>query len=502
MFRMSTENVIAPAVRTFTLNDLMLTFRTANCPPAELADRYIVPTDGSADGVVAAMVKANAKPSEEAADTFDAMVDNVAYGLRSLLTTAHTVIAPILREAKSVYDELSEGMSPIPQIEVKPVVFNAIHQHDTLVSHIETYQHCPESVRTLKMDCPEIDDLIDILCQNNHVDADTVRSWTLAIGADVLREGWYWLFGERGVVDCNELMVSRKINYHRTLDSTLVAYFLTAWLCGNPRDVKGESVSLEEWEKHMTALHTLAGATLREMYIRRGRDNTKGKLILSVVNDFDCTCVYVNGDLYNEWTASGGDVSTLLGASIVGGVFHIADINERKDELTRAWERKHYSLKLKAVNQYSSARRDVVRSVIKTVERTFRKDLPEQLSADLFETRLANELNALTDQDLDDIQRSLAQLVTGIWYPGTPHRKFLAAMDRSVKLGLAKTPREAATSALMDMLSEWMVGMLATERVEISDLSRPVKANEPLEVAEQPEESEVVDEVPEESVQG
>lgn len=485
MLKRPTLSVAAPVARALTEYNLQLSPKSDHYPVGIAAGHirsavdsdYQNLTSDRAAALTALVQRSNETVGEREAEEFDELTTLMAQGLERMLKTVRGVVVPFCKSVKESYDAIGEN-TRVPKLEVKPFVFHGIHSEPGLTTHVlEQYSRVQQrdSYRTFIMDCPSTATLVEWIAANKHVDSDITHDW-LAQVSDHDQElcvVWGELFGHRRELYPADMGIGSRGRLPFTVDQLLMAYLLTAYLCHEPQDVSGESVSIDEWESAIGRLHTLVGSLLSQAYQFRARSRQQERVVfrydVTQTQEGQSVTVWANGDVYADWLEAGGSVKQLLGAAVMAPTRMTAkDLADVKDDLETQWDRKHYILRQAALDRYLSKRRDTLRSILiyrvagEESENAIADALPEIGYNELSE-RVTREVKALREEDLDDPWRTITSLVCNVYYPNTPYREFLLAMDRTAKTHPDMPPRELATLATVEMTAQWLVKQVRSD---------------------------------------
>lgn len=499
MFRSTTLDVTQPLLETLENKQLLLQPRAPHLPVAVMAGHYSYrpePTYTPISGVeLSRLVEdfraINKDPDERVADDFDRLVELMAHGLTKMLVTARTVVVPLVKEIHSAHQQLVANLGK-PKIEVVPYNYHPIHDEVGLTAHIaDHYQHVrlEDHYRSFIIERPALERLVEIITSNRHTDPQLAKEWALTVGGDVLSEVWHTLFGDRRELTHDQLTFTTEGQPHRvySLDKLLVAYFFTSHLRDEPQEVVGESVPLEVWEATLERLHRYFGAQLLQFYQKRAKDRQKQRLVFCYAADQAIRkggfTVYVNGDVYPDWLANGGDVRLLLGAALLApNRFHAGDFPEADAEaLITGWERQHYLIKQTAQDRSLRQQRDMLEHLLLQPSAEVKALLPDDLPYPATQTRVRQELMQLTGERITD--QDIARVVCRVFFPDTPYFEFLDTMERMARQFPDLPPREAATMATVELTAQWLVSQL--QAVTYQPLINPTPAGRAPEVVEE-----------------
>lgn len=484
MLKRPTLPVASPVARALAEYDLALSPKSDHFPVGiaashiriALDDDYHPLTSERTNTVSQQMAKANRSPGANTTEEFDELTDLMSRGLERMLKQVRGVVVPYCKQVKERFDRVTED-TRVPQIEVKPFVYHEIHSDPTLTTHVlEQYSQLrqKDSYRTFIMSRPSLETLIEWLQANKHVDAETTFQWITSLPNhdEELAVTWAELFGERRELYVTDLSMASRGRLPFTTDQLLIAYLLTAYLCHEPQDVTGESVSIDEWESTLGRLHNLFGGLLAQAYEFRAKSRQRQRVVfrydVEEGGPAEAICVWANGDIYADWLEQGGSVEVLLGAATEAPTrMHAKDLDAVKNDLVKRWNRRHYLLKQTAMDRYLSRRRDILRlqlmyGISDEGESEVAGALPE-IGYQELSHRVNAELKALRDEDFDDVWRTITALVCNVYYPNTPYKEFLSEMDRTAKLYPDMPARELATMATIEMTAQWLAKQIKSE---------------------------------------
>jgi len=499
MFKPTTLSVARPVAETLTQNNIILTPKGSHLPVGVMADHFRIPVDaefkplnpGDYDRITEMFREYHESPSEMVEAEHDRLVDLMAHGLESMLNTVRSKVVPVCKMQRQRFEESSD-QKRLAHIEITPFNYHAIHNEPALTEHVHSYHNIRgrDTYRTFLVPTPSVETMIEWMSHTNHVDAELVKKWALEnVGADDMEVVWLQLFGASREINPHSLDLVSLGRMPFNVDKLLAAYFITSYLCANPQEVNGESVSLEEWEETMATLHRFLGASLCRAYERRARDRQRQRVVISYEADDAIrrgrVIVHVNGDVYPDWLEQGGDVKVLLGAAVSEpNRLHAKDFEGRENGLTQVWERKHYLIRQAKLTNYLRQRREELRFMFLHPSYDVKELLPEtKLSVSELEQRVNQQVDALREEDLDDIPRTVTRLVCGIYYPGSPFLEFLETMDQVAQDHSDLPPREVATVAAIEMTASWLSSQVTANRFEARIEHQETRQPEP-----QPEE--------------
>ena len=474
----TTVSVATPIARTLTDNGVCLHPYNEHTPLYGATEQLRIAVDPdnrplSATAVQQLMTRfdtENENVGVEQDEELATIAHNMATGIAHTVAHARDVLIPYCKDVKARFDAVRERQLPV--INVSPYVYHPIHNHDVLVNHIAA-SYCTarirDTYRTFIVDKPNTDTLVAWLLANKHVEEDQTQTWiqNRVLADELLDRVWIALFTDVREILPGEIDFTRRGNLTLCVDQLLTAYLLTGYLCHEPQDVVGESASAETWESAIGKLHTYFGALLCQAYTDREKNIRHERLVMQYdVTDTgpggQSVNVITNGDVHADWAAEGKDIRVLLGAAVVSPTrMYIADFHGHEDELIRQWERKHYFLKSKALDEYLKHRRQTLRGIIFSCEQD--TDCPTLATCSYSELsqRLDRELACITEEALDDVNRTIVALVCDVFYPGSTYKAFLQTMDRIAKdYPNVTSAREVATLAAIEMTGIWLARQL------------------------------------------
>lgn len=498
MLKPSTVSVARPAAEALTENGIVLVPRSPQYPVAVMSEYFTIGGDFTGQSgneettqLTTQFMDDNKDLGEQAEAEFDELVDNMAGGIQRMMTLVRGVVVPVCKSAKETLDDcIAEGAGT--DLKIEPFNYHAVHSDPSLTGHLaEHYGNLKrqETYRTFLMDMPSRQTLIDWVSTTRHLDETQVKEWLLELDEGDIENVWYALFDTRREIDPSDIHFLRNAQRPFNIDSVLFAYLLTSYLTAEPQEVRGESVDLSEWETAMAQLHGLMGATLLMFYQRREKDRRIGRLVLKSTADTPyedgIVHVTVNGDIFGQWVDKGGDTRQLLGAAVTDPTrVAVDDLDDAKQGLIDAWERKYPMIKQHRADKALANRRDMLKTIL--VERVggLSSDLEESLPSIAtmeLRKRFNAEIQATQIDEFDDTWRLITRLVCNLYYPHTPFLAYLRNMDRLASVHKDLPSREVATLAVVEMVAQWLADQARPEAVAFEE---PQPVEDQLDMAE------------------
>jgi hypothetical protein len=270
------------------------------------------------------------------ATTFAVMLDNLSADIggavQSHLSYAKNVVTPVI---KAFVDELSKDVKALdqdPAGEYKIVVdrIPAPLQAASLGDHLNSYADAKiGNMESLPGEDRAEQELVETITQAVPGLETELKEWVGTLQEGFLAKVWSDVFTVRGAQG------AQAYDYKpNAIDANLAIYLLAGRVVDNPAE--GSGVSLAKWNLMANALHIRSGQQLAAALTIKTNQEKLGTLITGY---FDKT-ITVNQNVYTKWIAGGGSDQLLIAAVSQANVpTSYSDINERAQELGRAWER-------------------------------------------------------------------------------------------------------------------------------------------------------------------
>lgn len=483
MLTPSIVRVATPVATALTENGMVLEPRSASFPVGVVTD-HLIPhaheascqplTHDLSRKLSEYFATVNDNTSEMAGEEFDQLVSLASDSLRRMTTTCQQVIIPTCRQMVETYTATSDE-ARLPYIRVQPFVFAGIHSDPSLTHHVmEEYAHwrMRDEYRTFRLPMPEISELQAMVRSSKMVDDAVIDNWLAHTDAYVFQEAWHTLFEGGQAINPASLRWGVEHLQPFKIDQILAGYLFTTYLIKNPQDVRGESVTLNEWQDGIARLHGLLGYFLSKAYRFRARAREQGLVVFSYDVDDPVkdgrVVAHVNPDVYEDYIENGGSVQAILGAATTAqGCRTEKALREKGEDLEKAWERKHHFIREAKRERWIAQRRDLLRVQMQHGADAGDPDDDESPSLPaLSERERVDRVNAalrrIQETDLDDPWRLITRLVCSVYYPNTPYLTFLMSMDRIKQENPEMEVREAATLATRDLLAKWLADQART----------------------------------------
>jgi len=469
---------VSPTARALTEAGRLVGFKSLNAPVTQVANAYQSAARPN-------RLKFSERVSQESEDQFSranevmvgadqaAVEDQVASitrAVQAMTFNARNVIVPTVDALVNQFTS-KQAKATQPNVSVDRYSYDSVHSSSALVNHIssnyETSQPLAE-YRTFMLQPLSAEAIVTLVAEGNpHLDTPDVVEWLLKVGAERINAVWGKLYGTSRLFDYSTAAWMHPRNWPVMIDELLLAYCLTGALIENPRDPIGESVDLKAWELALGNLHHLLGHKLFEAYKARAQDIKAQRLVLATdAKDPMRTgqvSVLVNGDVYTNWLAAGGDVQALLGVAVFEPAVHtVPQVNAIAGDLVARWTNYYPVLRQACLdNALRARRRDVVdvflSNTVPAVE-----GLP-MMDAGVIRERLDAELRVIEDDAYDKPCQLFTDLVCRAYYPNQPlYFGFMRSMDRYARVHPKATGRELAIEAVIEMVATWLTSQITT----------------------------------------
>ena len=307
------------------------------------------------------------------------------------------------------------------------------------------------------------DELTQSMLTGSRAVDEKILIWASSLPKDFLRSIWVNLFCsvQGGAAPLNTISFD-SINQPGQYDAALAVYLLTRHIEDNVLENSGldktDYIRLCGQYRD-AACSVLAGyQTLVERSIKTNR--------LVVAYDRANKRVTVVPNIYRDYIKTGGTNEAILGALVSNGSeLFVHEFIEKKDQYVRAWSQFVTISQTKFRNSYHAHFSDAMSlcffSELKNaaaLEQEFAAENPNYLDKvkELYQQQMAR----VDNNDLEDIPRTVARVVTKSRYYYTDAYKILKTIDTVSKANSRISPKEAARMATIEYIADFMIAQM------------------------------------------
>lgn len=418
--------------------------------------------------------EATGYPHDDAIETLSAMGSAAVQRLLKLARNevrAH--VDAVMNDVESIIQE-SEKVSMAP-VAIIANNLTGIWSNTTLLAMIENYSNVPaESVQAPNMFNNRSEDEIVELLKTNTVRMDNaIAEWVEILGKEYISRiyGDYFARGGGNSMLDWALDMSNAVTPEDGRNRALTIYLLAQGLRDKP-DAES-AIGLTEFTRAMDKAIEQSGRLLYREFEKFNTDQKSNTLLRSwpsVSGSFkDTTLIAVNGEVYARWLRDGGTPEVILGSYVSDRATGYAHLLANAERYTKEWAR---AITIRR-NQMEAARYDAMLSALSV---SIAKQIAALKEDDLVVTnhsvlhvRLNDELGKVTALDIqpDTIYATVRHLICHTFYAHTQAEYILRSIDAAMKANPELDAREAALSAVIDMVADWVYALMSINRMAV-----------------------------------
>ena len=380
--------------------------------------------------------------------------------VRAHILQAKTIVAPavqaLVEKTISDINELGDinsllGMEVVMFEPPKPLLSNG------LAVAVIKFDETPYDPPMLKMNLPTIpaEQIIQIMQSGSgSMDAD-IAEWAAAKGHTFFDMLWAEVF-QQNPVSLNDTR-ARTFNQYTEHPDFAADYALAIFLIArklSTEPLPDTAMSKNAHYNLMIEFRNQAGARLCRSINDIDRINKNKMLVRSSTSNK----VVVNGQIYRDWIAAGGDNETLFGLTVSPSTMSsVAAINEKAPELKSKWQQ--FSIITQTAE--NNRRFDRIKSLL---SRNFENQLRDATDAEELTPAMRgqilelfhNLLNTICVDDTKDMWKLCLKLVCRSRFVRTEAERILAGIERIKKNNPEATVAEAAAASVIDYIAYWL----------------------------------------------
>ena len=384
---------------------------------------------------------------------YDAIVDQGIKATLAVMNIARNGVAPLHEELckntlADVEAELGKQVNDfsVIQEDVGPVMRDG--NFLALLQEYKDAKMAPLS-RALTLPAQTGDEVIEMLKTGFNATDEAIAIWVNSMGIAFFEQVWKDIFSDS--IDSNSGDLLKKVG--RCKDTAAAAFLLARYLFDNVIDDSG--MNLGDYKDTMATVRNIAGHTLYNQLVQI--DNAlKAGIVVSRIADKK---IYVLADSYRAWIENSGDVDILFGMAVLGAKDSTADsLNANADRYLEAWA--DYNNRVQASN--TQRRYNTLRTLLLL---NFQKQLQRdgaEVGADTEIARIYNEFkNGLAKVNDSGLQgaaffETALSLLCTTRFKNEAAFTILSRIDFHCRENSKLTPREAATIALVEYVTDWV----------------------------------------------
>ena len=232
----------------------------------------------------------------------------------------------------------------------------------------------------------------------------------------------------------------------------------------------GVTATADDYRDYMVTLKAELGRRINRLIALRGEDVKFNRLVKSfpaetINNLFGSdtrNAIVVNGDIYDQWLAKGGDVDILLGSYVTSRETDPAKLIEFGTAFKEAWANTSALLNEKTRSNLQAITREALLVSTATIIANAPAD---RFAAEksVLQKQLGAVIESIHNSMLSDLERCVTRIVCRTFFPHLMTERILSEMEHQAKVNPNLKPREAATLAGIVILAQFYAEQLLVE---------------------------------------
>lgn len=400
--------------------------------------------------------------------TVEALSKEIATHVQSHLNFAKNTARPLIEELVS---SIKSGIESLPvnteyNMEVsitdlpEPMVVSSFEE--AIMEYKNTDYYAITNYLSLPaLSAPEI---MERLMTGHAATDKTISVWAAKLGDEFFSNVWNVVFTSVPTSNRFESLMNDPV---MGVDAAVAVYLLAAKLYDNP--IEGTEVSLASFNKSIAEIRNQAALRLVHAYDEFVRFKTTGLLIKNV----SATKVTVFGETYRKWLEEGGSNAILFGSVLSSnGEKFVADINGKRQEFLKAWERQNWMLTVADRNKRFVYYKDILKeATLQLVMNNFAKcyghlrndgstdsTMPEFLQ---FQSNLEEYVSKLKEDDFQNIWKLAQGVVCDCIFYYTSAGKILSGIEKACEDNKGIEIREAVLLSTISYVTDYICDQMA-----------------------------------------
>jgi hypothetical protein len=409
-------------------------------------------------------------PSEHTLEMSGFATDLAKY-VTAHISFAKNVVKPKISEFSNeliAYIERSGNVEPSSIFEIKSVVIPAILKDSFFLESISKYRDTKFSYPNNNFKLPTMthDELVDLISTGDKKTDKLVTEWLDAQDADFLTAIWASVFTTQDYSTIQGIAITDTSNEFEEANRTLAIYLIARKLVDFV--IEGTEHTLIAYRRLANEYHDYYAASLAATLKRISLLNTTKQLVLSI-NTPNKSAV-VNGELFPEWLASGGNTEVILGLIVSGEkLYNVTLIDSKRDAFKAQWNSYYTYAKTANSNKLFYDFKNNVKYVSSLLVEKSVKDGEEYFkdnaaSIPTIYKLIDAEVDKLTIQDMSNIEAVSRTIVAKCIYSHTSAYNILTDMVNAATVNPDIDPREAALLAAINYISDYLVDQIALSK--------------------------------------
>ena len=400
--------------------------------------------------------------SEHSSEVFK-LSEQVASAVKNHISTARNTVRPavsayaeaVLNRIQSFkYDDPASGFNVTKIYIPEPLLT------DSLLDDLRVHKGRERTELNTGINlggCSDEELVTNLFTGHGSVD-NAIREWLLSFDNALLRKVWSSFFSVPGTVSNSWY----SINYEEQLNSALIMYLYARKFTNNVKSVPG--MNSIAYNNALSLIENFAGAVIYGFLTELNLATSSERVVISMSGYSKSVVVY--GPIYDKYLAEGGSVNVILGMLVYNiQATSLQGIKAVTDKALQAWSR---YITLSNYNNKKN-RAELLRSIytseyvsqldsLSEFEKEYHAKNPN--FADYSFKMTKDYISSLGEEQLENINAVALKVIAGIRFNYTQAYQILTDMEEAMKANPNLDPREAATVAVINLVTDYVSGQL------------------------------------------
>jgi len=404
----------------------------------------------------------------------DEVVECVAKTVQVNLDMARNRVNPMIKE---VVHRTQVGLDALEsvgaaKVNIVPRTWHAIWNNNILGEFIDRYDEVP--VDNLKLDLlipapSDYSGYLDLLKTGvarfdrdlENLFAELPENFVRYVFGEVFGDT---LSNENHVNNLTDIISHFNSSNMHAVKVLLIHLFARKLLDNIP---EGVNRPLEEYRAYMSTMLAQSGRSLNRIIDRRFK-NRQNKVLVPRYPDkvgivgYEDTAIEVNGDVYGDWLAAGGEPECILGALVSDQETGFQSLIDKKAAYKTAWQKHERMLNIRVQNERHNNAVEAFKKAV--LESLAELDEGVRMAPDaIYRQRLLDCVSRLDQGWYNDLYRCTRKIVCEVFFPHTDAYQILCAIDQAAEANPGIEVREAGYLAVINIVSEWVAKLIQVE---------------------------------------
>ena len=398
---------------------------------------------------------------------YDDYVNTLSVGLSLQINNARNIINPIINEAVEniktyISNEPTSGYSFELILKELPEIVQNISFMDEVKANLTSSLLAPRGRITIR-GVSDAQAITEKLLTGSDLFDNTIKQWLESKAPGFILDTWQKIFASvhegqyKALPEILELFKDEQ-----ALDNALFVYLVTRKLI---EDVPADAgMTLANWREVTRDYITVSANIINREIAKYENQVSNGNLVVRF--DQAKRVVTVVGKVYRDYISTGGKNEIIFGAIVDGRTpFHISDVLQSPELSLKAWDNyagiNKTALKAKAFSSFKYACEYVLTAQLSSLTE-FEQEKFEQNPGfkESVIKAYRDEIRGLCAEDMNNIYHTVMKLVCNARFPYTDAYRFLDSMNDISRDNPEMDPREAATIATIEYISDHMADQM------------------------------------------